>query len=141
MGCEILRHAARMLVTPRPGINRKCLQSPGAADLTNYDLDLAQRWWTGTADIDPRKPNQLVSAIVEGFSIHDLGQVVQGRTIAEYLHAGYSVEWCVHSTGNARPDPHPEPPSVACQRAKQRDRRRSHATGKAWIGGHPPLSS
>ena len=69
--------------------------------LTESNLDLAQRWWA--AGLDPGKPDQLVSAIKAGFDIKDLGQVVHGRTIAEYLQAGYPIDWCMGALHWQRP--------------------------------------
>jgi hypothetical protein len=60
-----------------------------------------QRWWG--AGIDAGKPDQLVSAIKAGFNLKDLDQVVHGRTIAEYLQAGYSIAWVHGSTPLAAP--------------------------------------
>jgi hypothetical protein len=63
--------------------------------LTNYDLELAQRWWT--AGVDPSEPDQLANAFREGLQVQDLGEVVGERTIAEHLQAGNSVTWCLHA--------------------------------------------
>lgn len=63
-------------------------------NLMNFNLDVAQRWWD--AGVDPGKPGQLAKAIEEGLRVEDLGEVVTGgRTIAEYLQAGYSPAWCL----------------------------------------------
>jgi hypothetical protein len=70
-------------------------------ELTTCDLDLALHWWA--AGIDPGKPEQLASVIREGFGVHDLSQVVQGRTIAEHLQAGNSIDWCLAALHWRRP--------------------------------------
>ena len=61
--------------------------------VTNYDLDLAQRWWA--AGIDPASPDRLTEAIVSGFRVEDLSKVVHGRTVAEHLQVGNSLRWCM----------------------------------------------
>lgn len=64
------------------------------AGLTNYNLDLAQRWWD--AGIDPGSPRELAKAIEAGLQVEDLGEVIAGaRTIAEHLQAGNSLAWCL----------------------------------------------
>lgn len=65
--------------------------------LTSYDLDLAKRWWA--SGIDPGDPDQLADAIEAGLRVQHLELVVQGQTIAEHLHAGNSVRWCMGAIG------------------------------------------
>ena len=72
------------------------------AQLTNYDLDLAQRWWD--AGMDPSGPDQLVKAIEASLRIEDLGKVIyKGRTVAECLQAGNSLAWCMAALHWRRP--------------------------------------
>lgn len=62
--------------------------------LTDYNLDLAQRWWQ--AGVDPGTPGQFAKAIEDGLRVEDLGEVVAGgQTIAEHLQAGNSLVWCL----------------------------------------------
>ena len=56
------------------------------AAVTNYDLDLAQRWWA--AGIDPASPDQLTEAVVCGFRVEDLSKVVHGRTVPPSISKG-----------------------------------------------------
>jgi len=70
-------------------------------ELTDYNLDLAQRWWA--AGINPGKPDQLASAVEAGFTPQELGRVVQGRTLAEHLQAGCSIDWCMGALRWQRP--------------------------------------
>ena len=65
------------------------------ASLTNYDVDLAQRWWS--SGVSPNDPGELAQAILEGLQIQDLGKVVNGKTIAEHLQAGSSPTWCLQA--------------------------------------------
>jgi hypothetical protein len=65
------------------------------AGLANDDVDSVLRWWH--AGIDPENPGQLNEAIREGFSPQDLKEVVRGKTIAEHLHDGQSLRWCINA--------------------------------------------
>jgi hypothetical protein len=60
---------------------------------TKYDLELAQRWWA--SGINPADTDQLVKFAEAGLDVSVLAQVVCGRTIAEHLKAGSSVDWCL----------------------------------------------
>lgn len=71
------------------------------AKLTNYRLDVAQRWWD--AGISPTALAQVVELITEGLNPADLALRVQGRTIAEHLARGSSVRWCLMAAGWAKP--------------------------------------
>jgi hypothetical protein len=65
------------------------------ASLTSYDVDLAQRWWR--SGVDPNDPGELAQAIAGGLQIRDLGEVINGKTIAEHLQAGSSLTWCLRA--------------------------------------------
>lgn len=65
--------------------------------LTDYDLDLAQRWWD--LGVDPGMPSPLINAIKEGLRIEHLRRVIDGRTVAEHLHQGNSLRWCLGAMG------------------------------------------
>ena len=67
------------------------------AILTDYDVDLAQRWWESGAD--PGRPDLLVNAIDNGLRIEHMRRVIDGRSLAEHLMRGNSLRWCLGVMG------------------------------------------
>jgi hypothetical protein len=63
------------------------------AAVTDYDLDVAQRWWA--EGVDPAKPGELADAIAVGLRVRDLNEVIDRQTVAEHLQAGNSLKWCM----------------------------------------------
>jgi hypothetical protein len=65
--------------------------------LTDYNLDLAQRWWA--AGIDPSHPEHLADAIEAGLELEHLGLDLNGRSVAEHLQAGSPLRWILGAMG------------------------------------------
>jgi hypothetical protein len=65
--------------------------------LTDYNLDLAQRWWA--TGIDPGHPEHLADAIEAGLELEHLGFDLDGRSVAEHLRAGSPLRWILGVMG------------------------------------------
>ena len=65
------------------------------AELTDYDLELAKRWWN--AGVYPLGTGQVRELIWHGLNPGDLAVVIQGQTILEHLQSGTSVTWCINA--------------------------------------------
>lgn len=65
------------------------------AELTDYDLELAQRWWN--AGVDPLHTGQVQELIWQGLNPSDLAVIIRGRSILEHLQSGTSVTWCINA--------------------------------------------
>lgn len=61
--------------------------------LTNYDLELAQRWWA--AGVNPAHLEQISELMNHGLRPQDLASRIGGKTILDHLRAGSTVKWCV----------------------------------------------
>ena len=81
------------LQLPQEAVDNIAQLAAAWAGLTNYNLELAQRWWD--AGVKPDNPGDLAKAIEGGLQIQNLGEVVHGRTIAQHLQAGNSLDWCL----------------------------------------------
>lgn len=71
------------------------------AKLTNYKLEVAQRWWD--AGINPAALDQIVELMTHGLQPADLARRVQRHTIAQHLARGSSVQWCLMAAGWTKP--------------------------------------
>lgn len=77
------------------------------AKLTEYKLELAQRWWD--AGLDPLAVEHIADLVGEGLAPADLATRVGNRTIAEHLSRGCSVKWCLMAAGWATSPNIPSP--------------------------------
>ncbi|GHJ12158.1 hypothetical protein [Micromonospora sp. AKA38] len=65
------------------------------AHLSNHDVDRVKKWLD--KGVDPLRFAEVMRLVDNGLRTDDLFAEVHGKTIAQHLRDGSSVEWCLHA--------------------------------------------
>ncbi|MEU8253244.1 hypothetical protein AB0C06_03110 [Micromonospora inaquosa] len=65
------------------------------ANLSNHDVDRVKAWLD--KGVDPLRFAEVIKLLDNGLRPDDIFTEVHGKTIAQHLRDGSSVEWCLHA--------------------------------------------